>query len=81
LEPLLRFPLFEVFCSWIIEPFRTGVFRGNFPGPGGAEDDESFKVHGRAEGVHIEEGADAIPGVTCDSSNFLLRVGAAAEMQ
>lgn len=36
--------------------FETGVFRGNIPWLGGAEDDEGIEVLGCAEGVHFEAG-------------------------
>jgi putative transposase len=48
-------------CSPIIGPFRIGVFRGNFPWLGGAEDDEGLVVHGRAEGVYFEADTDGHP--------------------
>jgi hypothetical protein len=37
-------------------PFRVRVFRVIFPWLGGAEDDESLEVFGRAKGVHSPAG-------------------------
>src|SRR3984885_3440762 len=42
----------NLICSLKTGPFRIRVFRGNFPWLGGAEDDESLEVFGRAKGVH-----------------------------
>src|SRR5665213_869952 len=47
---------FKVLWSRIITPFAVRVFLGNFPWPGGVEDDESVEVDGHTEGVHFEAG-------------------------
>jgi hypothetical protein len=49
---LLRIEVFGVICSPKTGPFGVRVFRVIFPWLGGAEDDESLEVFGRAKGVH-----------------------------
>jgi hypothetical protein len=46
----------EVICSPKTGPFGVRVFRVIFPWLGGAEDDESLEVFGRAKGVHSPAG-------------------------
>jgi putative transposase len=48
-------------CPLKTGSFGTGVFRGNLPWLGGAEDDEGIEVFGRAEGVHPEAGSGRDP--------------------
>jgi putative transposase len=62
MSPIFSSGANSVICSQKTGSFLTRVFRVDFLGWGGAEDDESLEVLGRTEGIYFEAGSrDGVP--------------------
>jgi hypothetical protein len=57
MSPIFSSGANSVICSQKTGSFLARVFRVDFLGWGGAEDDESLEVLGRAEGIYFEAGS------------------------